>query len=295
VNILLNEPAMRARFNGYCDFLGLIVRYEVYCTMARGETREDYLSRVEHVEREHYQLIEGLSFIEVAIVRGAIDRLKRVIAASSVSVRDVAAGCEEIFREFLFVRENEYRAGYLAACAKRVASEIYSKHLMFAVMGDLESGKYDAAIQAAFKVLDAHLQRILALPPSEHGESLINKAFAPDGGGLKLGGDQNEQRGLRNFASGANAVFRNAVAHRPLFNPDLTTLAERMADAIMTDDWSKSLCTSFYDEITAQTVVALVALLIKAATKLAMENDLIKEADAPNFPFGPPLKPATPQ
>ena len=65
----------------------------------------------------------------------------------------------------LYVRENEFRAGYLKACTKRIASEAYSNHLMFAVMTDLENGKYDAAIQAAFKTLDAHLQlmRILKL------------------------------------------------------------------------------------------------------------------------------------
>ncbi len=110
---------------------------------------------------------------------------------------------------------------------------------------------------------------------------------------LKLDSDPNEQRGLRNLAAGANAVFRNAVAHRPLFNPDLTWMTERTADAIMTGDWSKDFYHSFYDGMTAQTVVALVALLMKASTKIALENKLIDPADSPPYPFGPPFKPSS--
>jgi uncharacterized protein Ymh len=67
---------------------------------------------------------------------------------------------------------------------------------------------------------DQHLQKLLNLTPSEYGEALINKAFSPQAGALALQTHGNQQRGLRDLAIGANALFRNAVAHKTVFNPD---------------------------------------------------------------------------
>ena len=98
----------------------------------------------------------------------------------------------------------------------------------------LVKGNYDGAIIAAFKCLDQHLQKLLNLTPSEYGEALINKAFSPQAGALKLQTHGNEQRGLRDLAIGANALFRNALAHKTVFNPDLQALSEALAAAAVT-------------------------------------------------------------
>jgi|GEM_PF-5712678 hypothetical protein len=42
----------------------------------------------------------------------------------------------------------------------------------------------------------------------------------------------------------------------------------------------------FYDSMTAQTIIALVAFLLKAATVLAVENGLTGADEATTLPFG---------
>jgi uncharacterized protein Ymh len=150
------------------------------------------------------------------------------------------------------------------------------------VKGHLDGGEYDAAIMEAFKCLDRHLQRLLKLSiqDQQYGDTLLNRAFSPDTGALRLTTDPNEQKGLRNFASGANAVFRNAAAHRSVFNPDLDALAEIVLTPLAQRP------PTFYDAATAQTILAVVALLMKIATKLALRNGIITESDKGAFPFG---------
>jgi hypothetical protein len=58
-----------------------------------------------------------------------VGRLRQVVGTQT-SIADIARDCEELLREFVYVRENEFHTGYLEACAS-----------------------YDSAIQAAFKAL----------------------------------------------------------------------------------------------------------------------------------------------
>jgi hypothetical protein len=284
MNILLNEPAMRSHFDTYCNFLNSVYRFQASCLMGLCKHREDFLTQVGSLENALAILTKTINFANAGMFGGLLKRLRLIIAAPS-SIEDIAVNCESQVREFLYLREDGFRSDYLDACTRRLALETYSYDLMAAAMDDLKDGKYDAAVQAAFKALDLHLQRILKLPPAEHGEGLFNKAFAPDSGALKLGGDANEQRGLRNLASGANAVFRNAVAHKFVFTLDHQSLIEATADAISSGQWPATFYKSFYDEMTAQTIIAIVALLMKAATKLALENKVIDPAEASRFAF----------
>jgi Protein of unknown function (Hypoth_ymh) len=139
-----------------------------------------------------------------------MNRMKEM-AQNSKLVHEVAEGCENLVREFLYCPENNFRNGYLNACAQRAFKKAYSNDLAFVLLDPLVKGNYDGAIIAAFKCLDQHLQKLLNLTPSEYGEALINKAFSPQAGALKLQTHGNEQRGLRDLAIGANALFRNAV------------------------------------------------------------------------------------
>ena len=89
------------------------------------------------------------------------------------------------------------------------------------------------------------MQKLLGLSSHEiYGEDLINKAFAPNTGLLQLDTNPNEQIGLRNFVSGANAIFRNPSAHRFMQ----------------------------FENFEAATIVAMVAVMARIANQLAKKN-----------------------
>lgn len=286
MNLLLSEPSVKQYFDEYCGFLHGVFRFQVYCTMSLGKERKDYAERIEDLRSHHDALINRLSFEGNRLFHGVIRRLSDVVS-SGEQVEQIARRCEEIVRGFVFVEEDRFRRGYLEACAKRLAAEEYSQELFVAVLPSLNSGSYDAAVSAAFRCLDAHLQKILGLPSTEYGESLINQAFSPTGK-LQMDADPNEQKGLRNLASGANSLFRNAVAHRSVFEPSLSEAAEAMAKAMTSGVWPAGFHKLFYDKATAQTAIVLVAMLMKAATKIAIERDLIDENTRKMLPFGSP-------
>jgi hypothetical protein len=267
MNILLSEPGVKEYFNAYCDFLNVVFRFQVYCTMSLGKERQDYVEWIEALRNHHSELINGLSFEGNRIFHGVIMRLDDMLSSGS-QAGVIGKGCEEIVRKFVYVDETQFRRGYLEACAVRLAQKEYSQELIITVLPTLKSGSYDAAVVAAFKCLDAHLQKILGLPSTEYGESLINQAFSP------------------NFASGANALFRNAVAHRSVFEPSLSEAADAMAKAMASGVWPAGFHKLFYDRTTAQTAIVLVAMLMKAATKIAMESDLIDDETKKRIPFG---------
>lgn len=79
----------------------------------------------------------------------------------------------------------------------------------------MKSHNYDAAVVEAFKFLEEQLRSILQVSADEYyGEKLINMAFAQNDGKLQMGRGDSEQKALRNFVSGAYALFRNPAAHR---------------------------------------------------------------------------------
>ena len=111
--------------------------------------------------------------------------------------------------------ETEFQSNWLNACTSKHAYVFLMDGLDDAVVDLLKDKQYDAAVVAAFKHLDSQLQKTLKVSPHDFfGEKLVNLAFAPNSGKLQLGTSESEQLGLRNFFSGANAIFRNPSAHR---------------------------------------------------------------------------------
>jgi hypothetical protein len=104
----------------------------------------------------------------------------------------------------------------------------YPKKLIGFTYELLEAEEYESAVLASFKYLDSHLQSTLDLDPNKYyGEDLINYAFSSSSGALRFSGHPNEQAGIRNIFSGANAIFRNPLAHK------LISLEERTAESII--------------------------------------------------------------
>jgi uncharacterized protein (TIGR02391 family) len=213
-------------------------------------------------------------------------RLRRKLqdaAESNTSVEELAAKFEQAIGTFLYVEETEFRPRYFERSAFEAARAQYSDHLVRAFSELLGNGQYDAALLAAFKCFDRHLSKLTrkSLDEAETGEKLINAAFA-EKGSLKLAGHENEQKGLRNLASGLNAVFRNRVAHKDTFNWEFDKQVE-LVMAVMNE---QPIRPSIYDPATAQTVLAAVALMMRFATYLAIENKVVSETEADSLPFG---------
>jgi uncharacterized protein (TIGR02391 family) len=282
MDILLSEHDIRQYFDQYIDFLvERVVRLYGFCANKLGATHQDYAGRVEMLEFTYKALMEDVPTIDVSPLRSLCRNLRNAISQLQ-NLDQAVEACEKVLRNFIYNDEVRFRQAYLEAKAAQATREMYSDHLFFAIDTHLRSGNYDAAIGEAFKCLDRHLQKLLGLSPNDQlfGESLINRAFAPDAGPLQTKSDPNEQKGLRNFASGANGIFRNPVAHRSVFNRDLETLAKYLLVPV------SERPPNFYDKVTAQTAIAVVAFLMKVSTVLALKNDIITREEAREHPFG---------
>ncbi len=81
-----------------------------------------------------------------------------------------------------------------------------------------------AAIEHAFTLFEDHLRSRLGVGPEVYGENLINLAFGQNGK-LTHGTIESENKGVRNFVSGAYATFRNPRKHRVVQDDEQTTYA----------------------------------------------------------------------
>lgn len=130
---------------------------------------------------------------------------------------------------------------YLDFLIKKDIMHTYSDGLYQATYTLMENYECESAVFAAFKYLDSHLKSLLGVKSKEYyGEELINFAFSLKSGMLQLNSHANEQNGIRNFFSGANAVFRNPSAHR---------FVE-------------------YDDETAEAIIAMVSMMANLATEI---------------------------
>lgn len=142
----------------------------------------------------------------------------------------------------------------------------------------IEDANYDSAIVEVFKILESNLRHLVQPASQLHGQNLLRKAFSGEEGTLKVAGNLGEQKALADLAAGVYGHFRNPSAHRHVFSPDLGTLV----NMIISHD--KPL--TYHDEVTAQTVIAVAALLIKSSTILAIQNNLVNEDGRSMLPFG---------
>jgi uncharacterized protein (TIGR02391 family) len=278
MNILLDESTVREYINEYINFIkDCLLRFQIYCTLSLGESREDYESRLEILELGYQKLISEIPSFSNRYLRILIRKLTEVITTDETP-NQIANKCEVLLREFLYVNEDLFRRDYFDSRAERAARNSYSDHLFLKIRNLIEDTNYDSAIVEAFKCLESHLKTLVKSASQKHSQELIREAFSGNEGTLKMDAAKGEQNGLKDFAAGAFALFRNPSAHRHVFSPDLETLVDMIT--------SKKGTLTFYDELTAQTAIAVVALLLKMSTILALQNKLIDEVDRAKYPFG---------
>lgn len=202
----------------YSGFASSLTWYRMYCAAKFGKNKKDYLdgfqslkSAYEHLWDADEQIPAEWRIKPTITLIGSIETILKSTHLTDDQIGRIAS----LIRNF---QENEQSAFKDIYVKEQVAYDLkkdYPVALYDAVVGLLENDNTDEAIITAFKFLDNHLQRLTSASPYQfYGEELINHAFAPKSGVLQIGTDPNEQIGLRNFFSGATALFRNPVAHR---------------------------------------------------------------------------------
>jgi uncharacterized protein (TIGR02391 family) len=170
-----------------------------------------------------------------------VEKIEKILSGtrlSDVKVHEIS----NLLWEFASKHESDFQKSFFEKERRLSAKDNYSAELFGVVGSLLHNEENEEAVLTAFKFLDNQLQKLLSVQSHElHGEDLINHAFAPNSGVLQLGTHPNEQVGLRNFFSGANAIFRNPSAHR----------------------------FTNYEDFTGETIVAMIAMMTKFASELA--------------------------
>lgn len=203
------------RYAGFCSAL---TWHRMYCTGRFGQKKQDYVDGFRNLfdAYEHLWDVddEKPPDWQLQPLTNLFEAIRKVLNSKRITTEQVDR-IGTLISEFQYNDERTLKANYVKAQVHEDLMRGYPKELYEAVYGLLDSENTDEAIVTAFKFLDSHLQKLLGLTPFQYyGEDLINYAFAPKSGVLQLCADPNEQVGLRNFFSGANAIFRNPPAHR---------------------------------------------------------------------------------
>lgn len=231
--------------NAYASFWKMVTWYRMYCAANFGKNKSDYKEGLASLKDAFFELSEDdnvsryIKEPATTLIKSIESRLerKRFTGEDVKYIADLLSAFENQREEFT----NKYLDAYLRQSA---ASELPKG--MSTILPLLENDENNESIVESFKYLDRLLQKSLGVSPHDYyGESLVNLAFSPGDGKLKLGTHDNEQRGLRNLVSGLYALFRNPAAHRDIF--DRTTGILRFDGA----------------EQTAATVTVMVGLLAK--------------------------------
>lgn len=202
----------------YASFRQQLTWFRMYCADAQGKRHEDFIKGFDSLKSSCNTLSAYVSTHPTEWRDKTIWELFRRVGAIIYADKLTSEGVAQV-NEFIYefeVRDEEgFRKRWFDLCVSIGASNTYLHALQQSVAILLKVNRYDEAVLAAFKYLDRHLQKILKVPSHEYyGEKLINYAFAPNSGKMQLGTIESEQQGLRNFFSGANALFRNPSAHR---------------------------------------------------------------------------------
>ena len=232
----------------------------MYCVAHLGKGKEDYQKGFQSVLATYHDIGEFLHDVNYkkAVTEQLFEKIEKVLRSKKFT-DDKIAEVGSLLYEFEANHETKFRHELIRLWTTAHAKSIYPAALYNEVRNIIEADPYDAPVVEAFKYLDRHLQMILNIKPYEHyGESLINYAFAPNSGALQLSTSSSEQSGLRNFFSGANALFRNLAAHRSLFSSDALFRYDTggLGDA----------------ESITPAIIALVGLMARIATSLFMKE-----------------------
>lgn len=204
--------------NEYSDFWRTLTWYRMYCHSQLGENKSEYVKGLDSLKGAFLELSEhdDVSKYIKEPVTTLIERIESRLERKQFTREDVAY-ITNLLWEFENERE-EFTHKYLEAYLRQSAEDNLPKG-MSSILQLLEGDNHNSAIVDSFKYLDWLLQEFLSVSPHEYyGETLVNLAFSPGDGKIKLGTNENEQRGLRNLASGLYALFRNPAAHRNMFD-----------------------------------------------------------------------------
>ncbi len=209
----------------YTSFVKHLVWYRMYCACGVSRSKKDYQEGfdklIDSFERVFQYEDDGVPYGIQQIVNPYFTSISKILKKPNLEDDDVDKIADLLLdlEKVEDARQNSLRERCLdfrlnADIKQNLPDQLYDslKYLL-----DIEEN--DAIIVESFKYLDGVLRTVLNDSSSENfGENLINKVFAPQTGYLQLDTHVNEQVGMRNFFSGANAIFRNPSAHRSQFS-----------------------------------------------------------------------------
>jgi len=200
----------------YASFISSLVWLRMYCVGQMGKNKDDYIQGFKSL-KEHYDTLYWNGVPHPWSNEGILtlfEKIEALLARKRFTEKQISE-IGSLLYEFEKNKEADFRNTFINHRMKEAAEQFYPTELVQLLESLIKSEEYEAAVFAAFKYLDNHLQKLLNVSETEcYGETLVNTAFAPNNGMLQLNTTQNEQIGIRNFFSGANAIFRNPSAHR---------------------------------------------------------------------------------
>lgn len=233
----------------YSEFTASLMFFASLCSENPRKMKREYTKAFKSVKRSYKSLLAVRQI--PSWITYQIDSLFEDISKNlqgkieEINFMEINSLVETFLAETLSPVTRYFRHTYLQSAISSHAKDFYSEELFDVVSISLENEEYDAAVLAAFKYLDGILRRLAGIDSYQlYGEELINKIFSPNAGILQINTHPNEQIGLRNWFSGANAVLRNPIAHR------FVNL----------------------DEKTAQSAIVMVALMAKLAIDLSEKD-----------------------
>ncbi len=234
----------------HTKFIGLLTWYTMMCMFVPFKKKAEYVKGFKTLQ-DAYEDVQKHSDIDGETKTAIQNMFNQVVLL--LRRRKFDGEIPKKIAEILLPLQDE-SSNLIVSSVRQMEISSYERGLIEKVSPLLAAGSYDEVVLNSFKFLDSYLQKLLMFSSHEsYGEDLINRAFAPNSGVLQLNTHPNEQAGLRNFVSGANAIFRNPSAHRLLLDAHNATFR---GDA------------AFY----AGAVVTLVELIVRISTELYVQK-----------------------
>lgn len=232
----------------YARFISSLSWFRMYCVGSVSTNKDDYVSGFNSLKHYYDDLFydeEEEPFWVKHSASAVFEKIQRILENNRFT-EDHIAEMGNLLYDFETNDLSDFEWKYFQYQRSKILEEYYPKKLYDAVHELMNHNQYESAVLAAFKFLDSHLQTLLSIDANRYyGEDLINYAFSPNSGVLQLQGHPNEQIGIRNFHSGANAIFRNPSAHR---------FVE-------------------YNSTTAEAIIAMVAMMANLASRIKENMD----------------------
>jgi enamine deaminase RidA (YjgF/YER057c/UK114 family) len=169
----------------YSRFTASLVRYQILCFGRLGREKADYLEGFYELKQNTDNLfkIMGNEVLSEEITRPVNNLLKNIqsiLKKRLLTLKDIQR-ISLMITDFILKEEHNFKRKLFDEVISKLSEKKYSRELYEAVAPLLNSSKYDAAIAAAVKYLDVHLQKLLNISTYEaNGEELINRAFSPN-------------------------------------------------------------------------------------------------------------------